>query len=176
MHRALLAVFACFLGGAVQAQQCALDLNNDHRTSINELVTAIDQALDGCPGAAVTPTRTPTPPGPPRLTNLHGAISANSALTAQCNSQGFSNAITVTADFTGDVVGGTLHAFSTLKPSGATFNQSISIPSPGVGVDAGTLEYRACLTPNSEKSLTVELQVVSPSGVSGNRLSVTFPI
>ena len=45
------------------AQQCALDLNGDKRTGVDELVTAIGEALNGCPGGATsTPTRTPTPP------------------------------------------------------------------------------------------------------------------
>jgi hypothetical protein len=46
----------------VLAQQCALDLNNDKRTSIDELITAINQALNGCPGGVdATPTPKPTP-------------------------------------------------------------------------------------------------------------------
>ena len=67
MHSKLTASVAavalfCATGGA--AQQCALDLNGDRMTTVNELIVAVNQALSGCPGGPVaTPTRTPIPAG-----------------------------------------------------------------------------------------------------------------
>lgn len=45
-------------GCPAAGQQCALDPNRNGRTEVNELVMAIGQALEGCPGGQV---RTPTP-------------------------------------------------------------------------------------------------------------------
>lgn len=179
MRNVILGLMALLLADSVLGQQCALDPNRDRRTSIDELVVAIHESLVGCPGGPVipsaTPTRTPAPTAP-HLSNLHGAISGNLALIRACNSLGFTNALTVTADFTGDVIGGTFQVFATFAPSGNTFNEAIAIPSVGVGISGSTMEYRACVTPNQDTSLRIELRVVSPRNVNGNRVSVTFPI
>jgi hypothetical protein len=71
MRIAIVAALALMLGSRATAQQCTLDTNGDKRTSIDELVTAIGEALNGCPGgpaptatkkgtATKVPTKTPT--------------------------------------------------------------------------------------------------------------------
>src|SRR5215470_17047753 len=41
--------FLCgLIAGSAGAQQCALDLNGDNQTTIDELIVAINQALEGC--------------------------------------------------------------------------------------------------------------------------------
>jgi hypothetical protein len=97
----------------VVAQQCALDLNNDKRTSIDELIVAINQALNGCPGGvASTPTPKPTPtPTPVDRCTLNfndnnagqdfctyiGTLSASCITTEQAASGWQSNGSTVAA-------------------------------------------------------------------------------
>ena len=95
-------------------------------------------------------------------------------LIAACQAQGFAFAFSATANFAGDVVGGTLNTFVTLNPVGTTFNESSPIPSASVGVSGSTLEYRACVSPGVNTSMTLAMQAVSPSGVSGNRVETTF--
>jgi hypothetical protein len=208
------------LDGCPSDGPCCGDCDGSGAVTVNELVTSVGNALDGCPGAptpttAVSPTRTlvptktsiptktaiptktetftatpvpsktptatrvppPTPTlGPPRLSNAIGSISANETLIAQCQSEGFTNAFTVTASFTGDVVGGQLLVFVTLVPSGGTADLSPNIPSVEVGVAGNILEFRACVTPNDDTGLRVQLEAVSPSGVTGNKVSVSFSI
>lgn len=64
-----LAAVALLCAGRGDAQQCALDPNRDGQTTINELVQAVGETLNGCPGSQRTPTRTPTRrPGTPTPT------------------------------------------------------------------------------------------------------------
>lgn len=58
MRTAILSLFGLLLADGARAQQCALDTDGYRRTAINELVLAVGQALNGCPGG---PVRTPTP-------------------------------------------------------------------------------------------------------------------
>jgi hypothetical protein len=59
----LLSILAVGLSSAAGADEtpCAGDANGDRRVTINELVTAVNHALNGCPEVEATPTRTPCP-------------------------------------------------------------------------------------------------------------------
>ncbi|MBI3786261.1 MAG: hypothetical protein HY270_22970 [Deltaproteobacteria bacterium] len=62
---------AMFVAFAVKAQVCPGDLNGDHEVTIDELVTAVNAALNGCP-AVPTPTATPTPKPTPTAGPITG--------------------------------------------------------------------------------------------------------
>lgn len=209
------------LDGCPAHGSCCGDCDGSKDVAIHELLTSVGNALDGCPGSSTPPTATsptktlvptktpiptktavptqttfmPTPvpsktptstripkgtatptPGLPRLSNAKGSISANQALIVQCQSNGFTDAFTVTASFTGDVVGGRLLVSATRVPSAGTADFSANIPSLEVGVAGNTLEFRACVTPNHDTGLRVQLQAVSPNGVTGNKVSVSFSL
>lgn len=76
----LMSVLVCSMVGSARAQCCG-DCNGDGTVTINELITAVNNALVGCGGAtptlgrtttptrASTPTRTPTPTRKPTNTS-----------------------------------------------------------------------------------------------------------
>src|SRR5271169_5182301 len=69
----LVAVLVCAMAGSARAQCCG-DCNGDGMVTINELITAVNNALSGCggptptTGLTATPSRTPTPTHKPTAT------------------------------------------------------------------------------------------------------------
>ncbi|HVM96635.1 MAG TPA: hypothetical protein VMT89_09615 [Candidatus Acidoferrales bacterium] len=56
---------------SLRAQSCPGDLNGDNEVTIDELITAVNASLNGCP-AAVTPTASPTPRPTPTAAPVTG--------------------------------------------------------------------------------------------------------
>lgn len=68
---------------AAPAQTCPGDLNGDHEVTIDEVITAVNAALNGCPaGPSPTASATPSPipiatPTPPPVTGCHQKFNQN---------------------------------------------------------------------------------------------------
>jgi hypothetical protein len=131
------------------------------------------------PTPASTPTRIVTPtatPLPPTLSNPRGAVTADPERVRACAQVGLQNPYFVRVDFTGDVLGGTLEVFHVRLPTGITFDVATPVGSANAPVTGNTIEFRGCITPLADDRLQVDLQVVSPRGVTGNRVRTTFGI
>jgi hypothetical protein len=64
----VVSVVICALAASARAQCCG-DCNGDGTVTINELVTAVNNALDACGAATPTPEKTPTPTRHPTVTH-----------------------------------------------------------------------------------------------------------
>lgn len=72
MAKLLRSIVVSLLVGATAARaaaQCCGDCNGDGTVTINELVTAVNNALDACGAATPTPAKTPTPTHRPTVTH-----------------------------------------------------------------------------------------------------------
>lgn len=57
----VLAILLALIPAPALGQSCPGDVNGDRVVTVNELIAGVNSALNGCGGAAPTPTRTATP-------------------------------------------------------------------------------------------------------------------
>jgi hypothetical protein len=85
MDRVIVAVAIVCAMGMRAAAQCCGDCNGDGRVTINELIIAVNNALDGCGGATPTPVRPRTPtPRPTATPTPNGCPSTFADVGSQC--------------------------------------------------------------------------------------------
>ena len=117
----------------------------------------------------------------PRLANASLSFSSDRTLQKACQDQNADAAYVMRAEYSGDVVGGTLNLMGRFQPSGVSGSVQHDIPTKDkvtvVLVGTDTLEFRGCVTMANEKSVTIDAWVVSPSGVEGNHVKpkLVFP-
>ena len=120
-------------------------------------------------------------PTVPRLSNASLTFSSDSTLQKACRDLETDAAYVLRADFSGDVVGGTLNLVGRFKPSGVSSSIQHDIPTKDkitvVLIGTDVVEFRDCVTMGNAKSLTLEAWVVSPNGVEGNHVApkLVFP-
>jgi hypothetical protein len=135
--------------GALGGEGCdAFDRNHDDMIAVNELVTAVNAALNGCPAAA-----TPTATRPPTLETIQQEIFSPRCAIPTCHDAAFRS---------GDLV----------LEAGAAYDELVGVePDVDTARDAGLLR----VDPGSPDNSFLLIKLEGPPPSQGSRMPLTGP-